>query len=64
MTLVEDSKGVKHNWRLELLAELLRRQRNNGSWTNDDTRWLESNPNLVTGYALLCMAYCRPALEK
>ena len=64
MTLVEDSKGVKHNWRLELLAELLRRQRNNGSWTNDDTRWLESDPNLVTGYALLCMAYCRPALEK
>jgi squalene-hopene/tetraprenyl-beta-curcumene cyclase len=62
MTLVEDSKGGKHNWRLELLAELLRRQRNDGSWTNDETRWLESDPNLVTGYALLCLAYCRPAL--
>jgi squalene-hopene/tetraprenyl-beta-curcumene cyclase len=61
-TLIEDSKGVKHNWRLELLAELLRRQRNDGSWTNDETRWLESDPNLVTGYALLCLAYCRPAL--
>jgi squalene-hopene/tetraprenyl-beta-curcumene cyclase len=62
MTLIDDSKGAKHNWRLELLAELLRRQRSDGSWSNDDNRWLESDPNLVTGYALLCMAYCRPAV--
>ncbi|MGD0897262.1 MAG: prenyltransferase/squalene oxidase repeat-containing protein [Thermoguttaceae bacterium] len=61
LTLVEDAKGVKHDWRQELLAELLRRQRANGSWTNEDTRWLEADPNLVTGYALLSMAYCRPA---
>ena len=28
------------------------------------TRWLEGDPSLVTGYALLCLGYCRPAVEK
>ncbi len=54
-----DEKGVKHNWRDELRAELASRQRPDGSWINDDKRWLESNPDLVTGYALLALAYVR-----
>jgi squalene-hopene/tetraprenyl-beta-curcumene cyclase len=59
MKLVEDSKGVKHDWRRELLSALLQQQHPNGSWANKDSRWLEGDPNLVTGYALLCLAYCR-----
>lgn len=31
-----------------------------GSWVNESTRWLEGDPNLVTGYALLTLSYCRP----
>ncbi len=31
-----------------------------GSWLNQNNRWLEGDPNLVTGYALLSLAYCRP----
>ena len=62
--LITDSSGVKHNWRNELAAELLNRQRPDGSWINDNSRWLEGEPCLVTGYALLTLAYCRPAAEK
>ena len=61
---IEDAKGVKHNWRQDLLAQLVRRQRPNGSWVNDDKRWFENEPCLVTGYALLSLAYCRPTAEK
>ena len=32
----EDAKGVKHDWRAELRAELARRQQPDGSWVNDD----------------------------
>ena len=60
MKLIEDQKGVKHDWRQELAAELLGRQHRNGSWTNEETKWLEGDPNLVTAYALLSLAYCRP----
>ncbi len=59
--LVEDAAGVKHDWRSELAAELFRRQRPDGSWINENSRWLEGDPSLVTGYALLTLAYCRPA---
>jgi squalene-hopene/tetraprenyl-beta-curcumene cyclase len=57
---VEDADGVTHNWRSELIEELARRQRPNGSWVNENERWLEGDPNLSTAYALLALSYCRP----
>jgi squalene-hopene/tetraprenyl-beta-curcumene cyclase len=60
---VEDEQGIKHNWRAELVAELARRQQPDGSWINDNDRWLEGDANLVTSYALLALAYCRPNPE-
>ena len=60
MKLIEDDKGAKHDWRQELTAELLRRQRPNGSWINEEKRWMESDANLATGFALLSLAYCKP----
>jgi len=59
-----DAKGVKHDWRDELAAELIRRQRPDGSWVNDEPRWLEGEPSLVTAYALLSLSYCKPTEEK
>ena len=59
-----DESGVKHPWRSELLRELVRRQRPDGSWINENNRWLEGDPCLVMGYALLTLAYCRPAAGK
>jgi len=61
--VVEDADGVKHDWRRELRDELLSRQRPDGSWVNESARWLEGEPALVTGYALLALSYCRPAAD-
>jgi squalene-hopene/tetraprenyl-beta-curcumene cyclase len=54
-----DAAGKKHNWRDELVAELAKRQQPDGSWLNENSRWLEGNPNLVTGYALLTLSYAK-----
>lgn len=55
-----DSKGQKHDWRADLVDALAKRQQADGSWVNETSRWLEGNPNLVTGYALLALSYARP----
>ncbi len=57
---VQSADGQRHNWRGDLISELSRRQKRNGSWFNTrNTRWLEGDENLVTGYALLALSYCR-----
>jgi squalene-hopene/tetraprenyl-beta-curcumene cyclase len=56
----EDDKGGKHDWKADLFAALAKRQKADGSWTNDTDRWMEGDPNLVTGYALICLGYCKP----
>jgi len=61
---ITDADGTEHDWRRELLEELVRRQRPDGSWINDNSRWLEGEPSLVTGYALLALSYCRPAVQQ
>ena len=55
-----DANGVKHDWRKELLAELASRQQPGGSWVNENSRWMEGDPNLVTAYALMALSYCKP----
>ncbi|MDR3197406.1 MAG: terpene cyclase/mutase family protein [Planctomycetaceae bacterium] len=57
---IEDSAGKKHLWKTELSEELISKQKENGSWINDASRqWMENDPNLVTGFVLLVLAYCR-----
>jgi squalene-hopene/tetraprenyl-beta-curcumene cyclase len=55
-----DDQGVEHDWRKELIDELAGRQKADGSWINDNARWLEGDASLVTGYALLALSYCKP----
>src|SRR5439155_866677 len=54
-----DDKGAQHDWRKELIDALAARQRPDGSWINENSRWLEGDANLSTGYALLALSYCR-----
>jgi squalene-hopene/tetraprenyl-beta-curcumene cyclase len=56
----EDSAGKKHDWRIELANEVLKRQKPDGSWVNETVRWMEGDANLATAYALLVLDYCRP----
>lgn len=58
---VTDGTGEKHDWRREVVHELAERQKPDGAWTNDDSRWLEGDPNLVTAYGLLTLSYCKPS---
>lgn len=54
-----DEKGIKHDWRAELRDEIAKRQRSDGAWVNENARWLEGDPNLVSAYALLALSYAR-----
>ena len=54
-----DEKGMAHNWRKELIDALASRQKPDGSWVNDNSKWLEGDASLVTGYALLALSYCK-----
>ncbi len=59
MDYLTDAKGEKHDWRADLTAALAKRQEENGSWTNVN-HWMETDPNLVTGYSLMALSYCKP----
>ena len=52
-----DADGVSHEWRKDLTTVILSTQQSNGSWVNDNPRWLEGDANLVTSYALLALSY-------
>jgi hypothetical protein len=53
---IVDAKGKKHNWRQDLVAELAKRQRDDGSWVNANARFMEGDANLCTSFALLALA--------
>jgi squalene-hopene/tetraprenyl-beta-curcumene cyclase len=55
-----DAAGKKHDWRAELTAVLAKKQRPDGSWVNDSDRWMEGDPDLVSGYVLMALSHCRP----
>ena len=43
-----------------MIAELVSRQQRDGSWVNtENDRWREGDGELVTGYALLALSYCK-----
>lgn len=51
-----DAKGVKHDWRAELIDAIADRQKDDGSWANDKSgRWMESLPELTTSYVLMTL---------
>jgi squalene-hopene/tetraprenyl-beta-curcumene cyclase len=57
---VVDNKGVKHDWRKDITEALAKRQHADGSFMNTSANWMEADQNLVTGYALMALSYCRP----
>ncbi len=56
----EDGKGVKHDWRADLFRAIEKRQNADGTWTNETDRWMEGDPNLVTGYVLMTLSHLKP----
>ena len=48
--------GKKINWRVALTKKFLNEQAADGSWANENGRWWEKDPILVTSYAILSLA--------
>ena len=57
---VVDDKGQKHDWRADITAALAKRQRADGSWVNPNDHWMEGDPDMITGYALMALSHCKP----
>jgi hypothetical protein len=53
-----DAAGIEHDWRKELAEHLLSQQQANGSWVNENARWMEGDPNLATAYVLMALKHC------
>lgn len=55
LTKIKSKSGSVHDWRRELARKLFDLQQANGSWINENGRWWERDPVLVTSYALLTL---------
>jgi squalene-hopene/tetraprenyl-beta-curcumene cyclase len=53
--VITDATGQPHNWREELCRKLIALQQPDGSWTNEQDRWLEGDANYVTGLTILSL---------
>ena len=53
--LIVVPSSTMDNWRKELALELLNKQDPKGYWINENGRWWERDPILVTSYALLAL---------
>jgi squalene-hopene/tetraprenyl-beta-curcumene cyclase len=50
---LKDGKAI--NWRKDLAKRLLNLQNADGSWANNNGRWMEKDPILVTSYATITL---------
>jgi squalene-hopene/tetraprenyl-beta-curcumene cyclase len=50
---IKDGKSV--HWREPLALKLINLQTANGSWANENGRWFEKDPVLVTSYAIIAL---------
>jgi squalene-hopene/tetraprenyl-beta-curcumene cyclase len=55
VTELELVGGHKVLWRKQLAKKLFNLQKADGSWANDNGRWWEKDPALVTSYAVLTL---------
>jgi squalene-hopene/tetraprenyl-beta-curcumene cyclase len=53
--VIVDMENKKHDWREDLAGQLLKIQSSGGFWVNDNARWWENNPVLVTAYVVLAL---------
>jgi squalene-hopene/tetraprenyl-beta-curcumene cyclase len=52
---LELKDGRKLDWRREVAMKLLNLQQRDGSWSNENARWWEKDPALITSYAVLSL---------
>ncbi len=52
---IELANGKAVNWREQLALKLINLQRADGSWANENGRWFEKDPALVTAYSVIAL---------
>lgn len=52
---IQDANGKVRDWRKELAMELINNQNPEGFWINENGRWWEKDPILVSCYAILSL---------
>lgn len=57
------NSGKAFEWRGELALRLMNLQKRDGSWVNDNARWWENDPVLVTSYAILTLEMIHRGLK-
>ncbi len=55
-----DEAGKPHRWKEDLVDALVRQQKPDGSWQNENRQWFENDKNLATAFALMALSYCKP----
>jgi squalene-hopene/tetraprenyl-beta-curcumene cyclase len=53
--IIYDENNIARNWREELANQLLKTQTTEGYWVNQNARWWENDPVLVTAYCILTL---------
>ena len=48
-----DSKGITHDWYREFAEKMIELEKPDGLWVNEESRWMERDPGLVTAYVIL-----------
>lgn len=49
---IKDGKGKEHFWKKDVVEKLLSLQKAEGYWVNENGRWMENVPEMVTAFAL------------
>jgi squalene-hopene/tetraprenyl-beta-curcumene cyclase len=52
---LKTTDGSVRKWAEDLAAELVSLQKPDGTWTNENDRWMEGDPRLVTAFATMSM---------
>ena len=52
---IKTKDGKTIDWRADVTGKLLNLQKGDGSWINDQGRWMESDPVLTTSYILMAL---------
>lgn len=53
--VLTDMDGTSHEWRNDLANQIIMVQKPEGFWINENGRWWENNPVLVTAYSILAL---------
>lgn len=54
---IPQANGNTLAWREALIKKVISLQKNDGSWINENNRWWENDPVLVTSYSLLALEF-------